>query len=127
MKNQFNVSKINKNRSKQTKLIGTIIRVEPKQLDVEISNSNIKAICRIENISDFVNGKLEYFFNVGDKHYFSKIKINEKYNVILLDYKNIHPEEVKSKIKLINTISSYKNIKQKLQTWINGYYNDTKR
>ena len=126
MKNQSNLSKIKENRSKQTKIIGIITRIESKQLEVMISD-NKKGICKVKNISDFVNGKLEYFFNVGDKHYFSKITTDENNGVILLDYKGIHPEEIKNKIKLINTVSSYQTLKQKLQIWINGYYNDTKR
>lgn len=92
------------------KIIGTIQFIGSRHLEVYISDKNKIGYCKLSNTSDFSKNNFKNYFKIGDEVVFIMNKKQPSNNKISLNYKLVHPEEMKSKPKPIGTISYHKNL-----------------
>lgn len=92
------------------KIKGTIKHIGSRHIEVSIPNENKIGYCKLSSTSDFSKNNFRNYFNVGDELVFIVNKKQPSANKISLNYKLVHPEEMKSKPKPIGTISYHKNL-----------------
>lgn len=102
------------------KIVGQITSINPDGLEVWIKTKHKQGFCRTVDITDFKKDDLDSFFKVGDMHHFYfNPYLNEE--VITLNYKFLHPEEIKVKLRQYNTISYNKNLYKYFQSRMKGF------
>lgn len=103
------------------KIIGTVTVVGKRHLEVQIPNESKVGYCRSSDTTEFIKGNFKNYFNVGDKLSFILSRKQSHGNKIFLDYKSLHPEEIKYKTKPVSTASYHMNLSRSLHDLINKY------
>lgn len=102
-------------------VIGTIVGVGKKHLEVKIPNEHKLGYCRLSDTTDFIKGNFNYYFYVGQELPFVLKKKNSISNRIFLNYMYLHPEEMKFKGRPISTVSYHLNLQKNLKVWMQNY------
>lgn len=103
------------------KITGTIKFIGSRHLEVSIPNESKIGYCKLSNTSDFSKNNFKNYFKVGDELVFIVNKKQSSNNKISLNYKLVHPEEMKSKPKPIGTISYHKNLNVYIKKLVTKY------
>lgn len=102
------------------KVVGQVISVNPDGLKVWIKARHKYGFCKTIDITDFKKDDLNSFFKIGDMHHFY-FDPNLEEEVITLNYKFLHPEEIKVKLRQYNTINYNKNLYKYFQSRMKGF------
>lgn len=115
-RNQFAIKKNNYRQNFEI-VTGRIKNIFNNKLVIELPKNRIGE-CLVHNISDYPIRKLSDKFSIGQDIDIAIIG-KESNGRCVLNYKMVHPKEIKFKVKAIPTASHYRLLSKQLNYWIN--------
>lgn len=114
-RNQFTIKKNNYRQNFEI-VTGKVRSIFNNKIVVELPKNKIGE-CSIHNISDYPIKKLSDKFYIGQEIDIAIIG-KDSNNRCILNYKMVHPKEIKFKVKAIPTASHYRLLSKQLNSWI---------
>ncbi len=114
-RNQFTLKKTNYRQSFEI-VTGQILAIRQNKIRVSLPKDRIGE-CSLFNVSDYTVKNLHEKFSVGQFVDIAITGINPN-GVCILNYKMVHPKEIKYKLKAIPTASHYRVLSKQLNQWI---------
>ena len=115
-------NKMKSKGSRKIKIVsGVVTSVNAKSIDVHILNNHQVGKCSIKDISDYPIMNLNQIFKIGFTYKFIVKSHNPEFDFYVLNYKSLHPEEMKRKVRPVPTASHYRNLSVFLNEQIDNY------
>lgn len=115
----------NKKKSKKFKKIwiveAKVTKINSKSIDVIIKENGSVGKCHLKDISDFSIMNLANIFKIGFYYKFIVKSFNKDTQIYVLNYKSLHPEQMKHKLRPVPTASHYRNLYVFLEEKIASY------
>ncbi|GAA5414341.1 hypothetical protein [Ureaplasma ceti] len=110
----FRSAFIDKKKAKKIRKIwiveAKVIKINSKSVDVIVKDNGYFGKCNIKDISDFSVMNLGNIFKINFTYKFIVKAFNRETKIYSLNYKSLHPEQMKHKLRPVPTASHYRNL-----------------
>lgn len=111
---QFRHKKKYKKNNRLEVVEAIVLNVKKDELILKIKDGR-NAKCKFTHLSDYDFEYISNRFLINSTHQFVVTKYDERNNIYLLNYKMIHPMEIKDKRRSIPTLSHDRNLRKFLK------------
>lgn len=111
MKNFSKNRNINNFKNHLRVIEGIVREIKNNELQIDFVNSHKKGVCKFINLTDYHWNTISSRFLINSKHLFLVSKFDPIRHVYWLNYKIIHPIEIKNKRRSYPTLSHDRNLR----------------